>query len=502
MYTVLLTDDEQAVLDVLTSSIPWTALGVNLVLTATDGCRALEIVNHTHIDLLITDIRMPHMDGLELLQHIRDQHPEIHCILLTAYGEFEYARRALQLGVENYLLKPFQRDEMEKTIEKALDNLYHNQQNTDSLFRNNILSRWANNNISSEELSERAMLLNINVYLNTYCVICIRKRDRICSVSAFTRNFIDQIEPACNYYTFWDDNGRYVIILGASSLSIDTLKKSCYSLAQESPYIDAFFIAIGSIVESSEKVAQSYQTACSLLNVFAYRTDDSFLLTPQEHNSPAHFTDITLSNTLKTIFLETDPSKCEMIYQELTEKIMLKTKDKNAAFSYLSSNLLLLFQQEFPNNTELLQELCNRIQLLATTISHDEASNTMNILLKHSYVMFRYSFEQLTPVVQKAIKYIYNNYDSGLSIKEFCAKQKINPAYFGSLFRKETGIFFNQYLIQYRICKSLQLLRDTNLHINDIAKKTGFSSSSYFISCFQKQIGLSPIKYRTENVNI
>lgn len=91
MYTVLLVDDEKSVTQSLKKAIPWATLGVESVFTAGDGLQAMGLLSNVPIDLLITDIRMPHMDGLTLLKTVRMQHPNIHCILLTAYGEFEYA---------------------------------------------------------------------------------------------------------------------------------------------------------------------------------------------------------------------------------------------------------------------------------------------------------------------------------------------------------------------------------------------------------------------------
>ena len=95
MYTVLLTDDEPSILDTLSTTIHWQQFGVSVVLTAMDGHHALDVMSHQKVDLLITDIQMPHMDGLALLSEVRTLYPDTHCILLTAYSEFEYAKKAL-----------------------------------------------------------------------------------------------------------------------------------------------------------------------------------------------------------------------------------------------------------------------------------------------------------------------------------------------------------------------------------------------------------------------
>jgi len=499
MYTILLTDDEQAVLDTLTMGIFWEQLGVNKLLTATDGVQALEILHEQHVDLLITDIRMPRMDGLTLLAQARTLHPDIHCILLTAHSEFEYARSALLLGVENYLLKPIIQEELEATIEKALDNIYTSRQNTEQLFRDNILSRWVNDTISSEELSDRALLLGINVYLNAYCVICIRKRSKRYSASSHIEQCLKKLDASYASYSFWDDKGRLVLIIGKNGLSFQVLTSLFDHTESEAPQNSSFIVSIGSIVNSSEKVSQSYLSACELLETANYATITSHILTRETCQT---LTNDAFVKELNTLFQLSDTELRENGYHQLIEKI-LQAKDNNeTSLSQLTHSLIQLFNQEFPQKAGIQKQIYSHIRLFTDVPAHKELASVIFDLLEYSYLLFRYYFDELSPVVQQAISYIHKNYAGYLSIKQFCAKNKMNTTYLGYLFKKETGMFFNNYLTQYRICCALQLLMETDIQINDIALKTGFSSPSYFIACFKKQLGMSPIKYRTMNTSV
>jgi len=161
MFQVLLCDDELSVTNFLKTSIPWESLGIQNIFTASDGKEALALFDKNRIDLLITDIRMPRMDGLKLLEAVRQKSPDTHCILLTAYGEFEYARAAFRLGVDNYLLKPIQLGELTDTIENTVENMYLHRRNKEALFRENILRRWLGGNIGEDELGERSNLLPV-----------------------------------------------------------------------------------------------------------------------------------------------------------------------------------------------------------------------------------------------------------------------------------------------------------------------------------------------------
>lgn len=500
MYTVLLTDDEQAVLDSLISVVSWAQLGVDTLLTATDGVQALEILNTTHVDLLITDIRMPHMDGLELLTKVHIQYPAIHCILLTAYSEFEYARSALQLGVENYLLKPFQQDELEHTIEKALDNLYASRKNTSLLFRENILIRWVNANINSEELGQRASLLDLNIYLNTYCVICMSKRVKNCSVSAYCSICFEKLNAKYDVYSFWDDKDRYISIIGSNEFDLNVLINIFSDPIRNAQYQNAFLIAFGTIVKNCDDVWQSYRSACRLLGTYDDNTaGSSCLLTQDSIQDQDHS---LLISKIHTLFREDDADKREDGYQEFIRSLALQEKDYTKLFFQLTQSLFQLFEQEFPNRPGIQKQIYSRIHLFTATPAHKEISIAVTELLEYSYLTFRYYFEQLSPIIQSAIGYIHKHYGDGLSIKEFCTKSKTNTVYLGYLFKKETGMFFNNYLTQYRICCALPLLLETDKQINDIAKEVGFGSTSYFITTFNKQVGLSPIKYRTIKMQI
>lgn len=492
MYTVLLVDDEKPILDSLMSEISWAELGVNKVLTASDGLIALQLMELEKVDLLITDIRMPQMDGLELLSRVQALYPQTHSILLTAYGEFDYARQALSFGVENYLLKPLQKEEMEQTIEKALDNLYSNKNknNNNKLFLKNILSRWVNGNISPEELGERSRLLNINVYLNKYCVICIRKQVRTANMSAFFHRCEQQLDDK-DTYSFWDDNGRFVIIIGGNIPAMEKLTGIFYDALLLPDHNGRFLVSIGSLVDNSEDLWQSYQKACDLLET--HTTVTSFgVITPLSEN---HFSDDAQVHELEKLFQENDEQIRRRNYHNFANSLLSDSAD-SVAYNSLIHILIRFFTHNFPSRSGIQKELSTRMRLyLATT---NDPLSLFTELLEFSYLLYRYFIEQLSPVIQQALSYIHNHYQEPISVKDLCTRNKMNTAYLGYLFKNETGTYFNNYLQQYRISAALTLLQDGDMLLNDIAAAVGFASTTYFISCFKKQIGVSPNKYRSQ----
>lgn len=209
MLCVLLCDDEPSVTEFLKKNIPWESLGFNRILSAKNGNEALTVFSEVKVDLLITDIRMPGMDGLELLSSVRKKCPDTHCILLTAYGDFEYARTALKLGVDNYLLKPIQISELIDSIENTVDNIYLHRKNQDVLFQENILRRWLSGTISDEELAERTSLIaGINIYQSSYCAVIFGTKSPDISLPAFAVRCLKSIPKSIDYLKVWDNDGQ------------------------------------------------------------------------------------------------------------------------------------------------------------------------------------------------------------------------------------------------------------------------------------------------------
>lgn len=494
MYTVLLVDDEPVILRSLSDTIMWEQFGVSTLLTASDGVQALELLTRHSVDLLITDIKMPHMDGLTLLKKVRETYPEVHCILLTAYSEFEYAKTAILLGVENYLLKPFHKEEVEETIEIALENIYRQKKVSHYLFRNNILLRWLNGSITDEELSERGNLLGLNLYLPEYCVFIIKKIVTR-SFSSYWQQCARLLAADYEVYYLKDDHKHYTFILGGKRIDQKELFSLLRQTAESFHVASDIVIAFGGITQSAGEVSKSYLTASSLLETYDPSDSKLFLY---NQNLTSEQTTNKLIQVLSILFHQGETEDLDQQILDFTDKILQMTAEdpELSILSMLSTCLCRLFAQEFPNYPDAQEQLKNRLRLLTSSDQTEDLHMSIADLLRYSHLLFHYYIKQLSPIVQSSIRYIHKHYAEGISIQEFCSKNKMNSAYLGYLFKKETGFFFNTYLAQYRICCSIPLLLDSSLKINDIAQKVGFSYPSYYISCFRKHTGQSPTKYR------
>jgi two-component system, response regulator YesN len=492
VYTALFVDDEPSVIETLRSSIHWQQFGVDTLLSASDGRQALTLFSGRTIHLLIADIRMPHMGGLELLQAVRTASPDTRCILLTAYGEFDYAREAIKLGVENYLLKPLRISEMEETIEKAVNSMYVSHTDRKQLFRDSILSRWASGTIGSEDLAERAAILNINIYRPGYCAVCIRKKQTAVSIALFCSACTERFSKKNDIHLFCDDADRCVFIIGADEIDLKNIAGTFRSIAAEKDLQASLVVSVGPVVPDSGLLYQSYRTACRNLELADVSASD--VVIAQKNNYPSPETDV-LSEEIVMLFHSENEAERSAGYEKLAEHLM-ESGNTCKATHLAVSGLLQVFMNSFPDRSDIHTQLQSRIQICLSLSERSAIVSVVRELFEYGYLLYQYYFDRFSSVIQQAIGYIHDCYVSGLSIEEFCAKRRMNTSYLGYLFKKETGMFFNTYLLQFRVSRACYLLKNTDIKICDIARQVGFSSVSYFISCFRQQTSLSPKKYR------
>lgn len=493
LFTVLLADDENTVLETLKSRVPWQELGVETLLTAADGQSALELVKAHTVSLLVADIRMPVMDGLTLIRHVRRISPDTHCIVLSAYDEFEYAREAISLGVENYLLKPLEMDELEQTVKRALENIYANRSEQWLTYANTLL-RWATGSISIEELADRATHLGVNLYLPEYLTACVQRRDGV-SLAAFLESCLKDFTPQYALYHCRDDQGHSLMIFGGRSLDRAAIASRLETLAQRSGVSDRVRIALGSPVHEASELAKSYLSAMNSLEMNAA----SVSVLPQETDGPgvgSPFCD----DILLLLHASCESAALEEIRQYVRA---LSCEDAAQTLLFFMKACTRALLAEYPLGAPSLQDSVFSHQAALEGLRKREGIRTaLTQLFGEAFRASQQYFDSLDPTVRLAIRYIRSAYASGVSIRDFCSQRSINPAYLGHLFKCECGVFFNEYLARVRITHASVLLRDPALRVYDVATQTGFSSPSYFVKSFKSLTGVSPAKFRLEQYHL
>ncbi len=519
MLKAIITDDEQAILKGLSGIIQWEDYGIEIVGQASNGIEALQLIESLNVSILITDIQMPEMNGLALIKEAKRRGYPIKSIILSGYDDFEYVKEAIQLGIENYLLKPIVRDELCSTLMNLIEKINQelNQQNqlrSDSLIlRNNILNRWLTNNISPSHLKERSDLLQIDLSGSQYlvCLFKILYEDHHDISHRELINFASEnicsevLNTHGKVITFCDMNSHIVALFdGSTDLVSDRVHAwlhECASAINKLLKCDVF-ITVGSRERNSEEVHRSYSAAVELMNY-------SLIMPP---NSIADHAQIA-----KESFLNNE--RIDLDYDRFQQCLSAKNLDQALQYIDITFGKIVQFGDSallraYPIVMDLLFRVLNalhRIKINAETLFNvqdtmflhfihaktlEELRDWLQSIVVKAIKKMDAEDEVSNPMIQRVLAYLETHFADNVSLKTIAYSFNVNAAYLGQLFIKENGETFSNYLNAKRIEKAVELLADPDLELHEISEKVGYANQSYFNLIFKKTTGMYPSKYR------
>ncbi len=512
MYKILIVDDEPFILDGLRHIIDWEEYDLEIIGEASYGSEALEIIDKNNIDILITDIRMPFMDGFELIRQIRERDLDIKCIILSGYDDFSYVKEAVQLGIENYILKPISKGELISTLlatQKKIENdLQKKARITEGskVLRDNLLLRWVMNDITEEELLDRMNFLGINIESKEYMVVNIsaNKNDKKPAIEKVINQVIDGIIPAL---TFSDLGGDMILIIFDLTDAQKALlfNKLFPEIQQElkSYTQDEVFITAGSYEKGLQNVYKSYSCARYL--------QDYRLIMPSKRI--LSYADTIKNERNGNIELKID-------YDALCNFIILKRREEalklieefyNSLIGIPGLNPSVVYNITIEilfNTTTTIKRLrggkdvfgeMKVIKDMYVNIlkikNIDELMDWLKVVINSSVDYLSIEDDRNNKLIERVLIYIHNNYAGEINLKTIASEFSINTAYLGQLFKKQMGESFTNYLNRYRVEQAIELMSKSNLKVNEISKSVGYYNISYFYTVFKKITGVSPNEY-------
>lgn len=271
MYKVLLVDDEPVIRDGLRVIVDWTAIGFEVVAAVCDGEQALAWLDVNEADLLVTDVKMPKVNGIELVGELRKTNSHLRVIVISGYDEFEYVRAMTPLGIENYLLKPINETEFECTLQNIAGKLLREKRSKamveldENLIRQNIINRWLYGTIGEQELSDRALFLGFDLDGAPYCPVMFRFPKDAVPVS---RQISNDIFKTCQHilndwplcYCAQNYDGETLALFSGWNETAMILLARCVKTVGSTYDMD-LLVAVGQHVELYWQVAQSFQVA-------------------------------------------------------------------------------------------------------------------------------------------------------------------------------------------------------------------------------------------------
>ncbi len=505
MLRVMIVDDEPQILDGLESILPWEEYGLELQARKTNGFAALEAIKTNPVDILITDVKMPEMSGLELIQCVSLLPAPPKTVIISAFDDFAYVKKAIVLGVENYLLKPINRNELSETLLKLIDDI--EKEKLDSfvkldhdVFRENILNRWIAGSIQMHELQDRAEMVHINTLASQYQVVLFKplSTDKV-SHNAIPRIINESLLTFLSGEIFSDTNGNYVLLLNGQDLSAMKPKIRCglqsfFSTVMKE-VTTTFFVTIGKCVDGAEAVQDAFRTAEALLSYRLLKPDNTIVFYDDvQKNDMPEFLDYQELEKLMLSGIEKIEDYLMAYLARLSAASALQLPKAKYALLHVIFQLLQLLKRRFPAlNSDLT--MSERFAELDTIQSFDELQQWIIALLRELQDSIQVQNNR-NPLLHTILSYMHQNYMEELSLKDLSVKYNINASYLGQLFKSETGELFSAYINRIRLEQAEKMLTSTSMKIGDIALAVGYKNISYFNHYFKLQFGKTPNHYR------
>lgn len=516
MYQALIVDDEKMIRMGMRKAIPWSTLGIKNVFVAKSGEEALEIIREHKPEILITDIKMDEMSGLDLIDLAKKFVPQIRVLVLTGYDKFEYARQCIRLKVHDFFLKPIDEKILIEAVKKQVAFLETNQIDklTDTNeFRANAIAEQVNIENFMRDLIHNRICLNDNEVAE-FCEkynfnanqqmqiavivpsLCIDNGDNHFTILSMKNICIGMVEGQNRGLTFMDDYGRIVI-----AYFLNRQKGSIMEWIQElngilkDEYSNKPKVALGNCVDDMKLLRMSYNDAVQLLE-YAKEGNDEIIQTEKAQR---------IDNAYRVIFANIVDSICAEIGDServlsIFDQFCRTTDSYNLSDSYVRKCCLELAASayySFLSNSSM--EADSRICTFMNSISNANREELFELTSQFLSKLQEDKEEQnVHSLIDKAKRYINEHLADDLSVSNIACHLYLSPNYFSRLFKRITGEGCNEYIIRKRIQKAKMLLETTNLPTGRIAMMVGYRDTNYFSLAVKKSTGKSPKNYRED----
>ncbi|MBN1230298.1 MAG: response regulator [Anaerolineales bacterium] len=520
-YKVFLVEDEIVTREGIRDNVDWEIAGFEFIGEAPDGEMALPLIEKTNPDVLITDIKMPFMDGLQLSKVIHEHMPWIKVIILSGHDEFEYAQTAVKIGVAEYLLKPVNSDDLVKVLSRIKTTLDHEHREKQDirklqereevnlvLIRDNYLLKLLLGGITTTEAIEQGQQLGLNVIASTYQVLAVKAqfRDLDAAYDYHKNREIEEIitriaENNPSILRIKKDLGEYALLCMGENEDQTQHETAFLSdiIKKEVDTYDECDVLIG-VGAPKKRLGDIHISFMEAQNAIVKKLTESNNI----QGGPINQKDLLkLDGTALEDFLRCgEISDYEVFYAENLEQVCIMAASSFAVKHFLIIDSILSMTQFLESMGEKINEVAPEIQDLEELLEKNISKNELDLVFKNviqTIVQFRDS--QTTPqrinLVWEAKAYTESNFQNpDLKMSEVAHKFNLSAGYFSTLFSQEVGKTFKEYLTDLRIQKSKELLRSTNLKNTEIALRSGFNDPHYFSTVFKKMVGSTPQQYR------
>lgn len=525
-YKVILVDDEAEVIDMIEKKIHWNDLGVEVAGSATNGVKALELVEKLQPDVVLTDIKMPYMDGLELSRRLNREYPNIYIMLCTGFDEFEYAKEAVHLEIKEYMLKPVNATELSESLtnlKHTLDREREEKLNVKKLndYFQEVLPKLQSNFFISL-IEGRVEKHDYERFLQAYqvdmkgplfgCVIFHTSENHVpegmnpllLSMSV-EREIKQRLMGQWNCREFiYMGNTLLILELDAED-KITQITDACDRFCRWAYRIMGAVVTagIGTVCDSLYEISLSYERAREAVSYrVLYGTKRAINIgeiVPKEQIKPVQSEESRMQTLFRAIRIG-DSAEIEQAAHGEMEKLH-KNTETMSQYNLATMEIVSGFFKFCTDNSLDFNKISGNMQNIYEKVSQmDESSLTAWIVQMSETISEKLkcarnsSARRLIVEAQNIVQERYMEAD--ISLDEVCAVLGVSNSYFSSVFKKEAGKSFISYLTDYRMDIAAEMILNTDEKSYTIAEKVGYLDANYFSYVFKKKFGVSPSKYR------
>jgi two-component system response regulator YesN len=521
---VIITDDEIQVRKGLRMKVDWEEEGFEIVAEASNGQEALELLENVDVDLIITDMRMPIMDGVELAKRCHEEFPKVKVIVLSGYSDFEYVRGSMKEGVRDYLLKPVAPDELEEAIRRIRKEIVEEKRNQIESDRMRQLMHSHLQEVQEQYLlylvkeewlqltmvKERLRQLQLEELANEHAVqfVTVEIREYVDNPNRL-KEFWPPFQMLCKEiaqeregtFSFSDPNyANMVQFLQIIDSETPSRTSDLVKIVQE--HVKNFLnletvIGIGNVVNGLKQFRTGYISSLlswsqSQLGCQSQVIDETVTKGEVFDFSPDF--ERKLTNAIENVDFET--------FKENLHKILGGTENQSVlSFSFAANRVLFLLgslAKKYDIETQDIQNMIWNCQQSIWELNSQHKVIEYLVQLAQLIVervrMTRFSKGEL--IIDSIRHYLDHHYANEISLTSLSELFHINSAYLSETFKNHIGQNFSDYLVNLRMEKAQHFLKDKQLKIIDVANLVGFSSSGYFSTVFKKHFGQTPVEFR------
>ena len=534
-YSVLLVDDEEDVIRIIMKKLDWESMGLVIIGHAANGVEALEMAEELSPDIVMTDIKMPYMDGLTLCKKLKELSRTIRVIIFSGFDEFEYAKEAIKMEAAEYLLKPVNAVELKEVFERVkndLDRELDEKRNTDKLrayymeslpvLQESFYMALLEGRIAPEQIGRYMDSYQVQLQGPYYVVAVLHISQQSLEEESRMDPFLQAVSVRKFAEEQVEDRWRSRVVIYLGDIIMISQMHSREEMLEYTNEMDRLCrmakkvcnaritAGIGYLCDNLEQLPLSYQGAKQAVS---YR--------------------VLYGNTRAISISEVEPAEhvelnWEDVYSTYIQQIMKKVRvgEQDGLEKAISQFTEWLSGEQISMQKYRIVMMELVAELFRFTASHN--LNPENVFggngdvysqvlqMESAEVLDRWLRRVCTNLqnavmnerqdstkffVKNAEEYVKEHFaDQDLGVDEVCRKLNVSAAYFSTIFKKETGKTFVRYLTDYRMEKAVNMLMTGNEKTYVIVEKVGYAEPNYFSYVFKKQFGMSPSKYKAERL--